>query len=193
MLGDHYMDGEFRERFRDVVGGDVRRIENAVHQLENAADASAARTATVDVTALLDGLLDAESDRIQLRRLLVLKELDRSHPDALVDGASLRDALAGVIGRAIATVPERSDLYLASKHHAQGRGSGPSIRVLLRYSTSAGEVSASNDGGAPTLRGHEIEHASAETTINALGGTFTVDNTDANETVIVIDLPAPQS
>jgi hypothetical protein len=42
-----------------------------------------------------------------------------------------------------------------------------------------------------SLRETVLEYAVAEALVRAQDGTMTVDNTDAQETLVVIDLPAP--
>ncbi len=201
LLPEHYADEEFRTRFRELVTGDVHRIEEVVERLQNVADASKRQPEIVDVTAMLDGLLDIERGPIQSRRLLVLKELDRNKPHAIADPIALRDALAGLLHRALREVPERGDLYLASRHHPATRApadtaehsvaSGASVRILFRYHTGSGAIASADNAGSPTFRETVLDHEVAEGVVRAQGGKLTVDNTDASETVIVIDLPAP--
>jgi DNA-binding NtrC family response regulator len=202
LLPEHYADEEFRTRFRELVSGDVRRIEEVVERLQNVAEASKRQPEIVDVTAMLDGLLDLERGPIQSRRLLVLKELDRNKPHAIADPIALRDALAALLHRALREVPERGDLYLASRHHPAAPApvgspehtdaSGASVRILFRYHTGSGAIASGEDAGSPTFRETVLDHEVAEGVIRAQGGKLTVDNTDASETVIVIDLPAPE-
>ncbi len=200
LLPELYADEEFRSRFSRLVGDDVRRIEGVVERLQSVAEASTGRQEVVDLTSLLEELLDAERSRIQARRLLVLKELDRSDPQVLADPVALRGALSGLLGRALDEIPERGDLYVASRYHPAAAEppdltaagpAGPTVRILLRYHVGPGQVPASADPSAPELRETVLEHAVAESVVRAQGGTLTVDNSDASETVIVIDLPAP--
>ena len=76
-------------------------------------------------------------------------------------------------------MPERGDLYVASKHHVRGGSGGPELRVLARYRRGA---EATREALAPLL---------AELAVRAAGGRLTVDSGASEETVLVLDLPAP--
>jgi signal transduction histidine kinase len=177
-----------------VVGSDLGRIERILDQLSGFAALGPAQTAPVDVAALVEQLLEERRDQIQVRRLLVLKEIDRTSPFALGDEAQLRFALGSLLDKAFEWVPERADLYLASKHHPSGLRGGPAARVLIRFHTpppargAEGAAAASED---LSLRYTSIEIVLADLVIGSQGGTLTVDTNDAEETVILLDLPAP--
>ena len=183
LLPDHYDDDEFRSHFSELVSQDVTRIDEALARLQGMVDVPGIKSEPVDVAHLLEGLLDEHRDEIQSRRLLVLKELDHSVPHALGDPALLRDAFSGLLKGALAAVSDRGDIYLASRHHTGGQSGAPTLRVLLRYGTdpSASERPA---------RGAQLDDVMAQTIVRSLGGTYTQDTTDADECVIVIDLPA---
>jgi DNA-binding NtrC family response regulator len=191
LLEEHYDDPEFRERFGRVVADDVRRIEDVVDRLERMGDEPDAgpggAVSDIDVTELLEALLVEHRPRIQAKRLLVLKELDRARPVASANEAVLRDALGGLLAHAIEEIPERGDLYLASRHHTVGQPS-PTMRVLLRYRIAPAHA---RDPSQPSLRDTVLEHVRAESAIRSLGGTLTIDTGQASETLIVVDLPAP--
>ena len=196
LLDDHYADEEFRERFGRLVAEDVRRIEDVVDRLEQmgepSASTGAATAEAIDMTALLEGLLDEQRPNIQSKRLLVLKELDRAHPYALGDPEALRPALAGLLAHAVDEVPERGDLYLTSRHHTGTEGRA-SMRILIRYRLGAGSEPGRGDPARPSLRETVLDHVRAESAIQSQSGTLTIDTTQATETLIVIDLRAPPS
>ena len=195
LLPERFEDPEFRGRFHEVVGGDLGRIERVLDQLSGFAALEPAQTAPVNVAALIEQLLEERRSRIQARRLLVLKEIDSASPFALGDEAQLRFALESLIDRTLDWVPERANLYLASKHHPSGLRGGPAVRVLIRFHTpSPASRAPSVDATVPddlSLRYTSIEIVLAELVIGSQGGTLAVDTTDAEETVILLDLPAP--
>jgi len=205
LLPENYDDPEFRARFQEIVGNDVRRIEDVITRLYGLSELPDAERRPVDVAALLDALLDEKREEIQSRRLLVLKELDRNQPFAMGDPDQLRSAFTGLLAKALDLVPERGDLYLASKHHSSGLRGSPAVRVLLRYHNPAAltaepipaEIAPHELSDAATvgisLEETALEFVIAEAIVRAQGGTLTIDNTDSQETVIVIDLPAPSS
>jgi hypothetical protein len=139
--------------------------------------------------ALLGELLRERRDTIRRRRLLVLKELDSDRPDAEVDPEQIRFAFEALLNKALELVPERGDLYCASRHHAAGPQGGPTLRVLVRFrGPDAAGGGATVEGLAPAE--NALEFIIAEAVIRAQGGTMAVDAGGA-ETVVVVDLPAP--
>lgn len=194
LLPEHYDDDEFRTHFSDLVSQDVVRIDDALKRLQAMLDVSTMKSESVDIAALLEQLLDEHRSEIQARRLLVLKELDHSVPHAIGDPELLRDAFSALIKRALGSVSDRGDVYIASRHHAGGGHAGggqtgtgtgkPTLRVLIRHGTEAG---ANQAAGATA----HLDVVMAQSIVQSLGGTFTQDRTDAHECVVVIDLPAP--
>jgi DNA-binding NtrC family response regulator len=151
--------------------------------------ASLARPAheKVNVAELLEELLEQRRERIRERRLLVLKELDTSQPNALGDAALLRLTLETLLGTALDWVPPHGDVYLASRHHGGGPGSGPSVRVLIRFHNPRPGI----DSVAVRMADASPALSVAEALVRAQGGTVGVAATDGEETVVLIDLPAP--
>jgi DNA-binding NtrC family response regulator len=195
LLPERFEDPEFRGRFQALVGSDLGRIERVLDKLSSFAGLESAARAPVDVAALLEQLLEERRSQIQAHRLLVLKEIDRSRPFALAVEGRLRFAIEALLDRALEWVPDRADLYIASKYHPSGLRGGPAVRVLIRFhnparsgATERGDAAARE---AVSLRETSIEIVLAELLIDADGGAVTVDATDAEETVILLDLPAP--
>ncbi len=189
LLHDHYADEEFRDRFGRLVADDVRRIEQVVERLEQMGEGDSPPPAVpVDMTALLETLLDEQRTHIQAKRLLILKELDRARPEAIGDAGILRTALAGLLDRAIDEVPDRGDLYLASRHRAESPERAQ-IRILLRYRVS--DSPSDGDLALETFRDTSLAAEVAESMIERQGGTLRIDTSNPAETAVVIDLPAP--
>jgi signal transduction histidine kinase len=175
----------------------VRQIESVVSRLQDLSELAPARQEPIDLPVMLDRILDHQSKRIQERHLLVLKELDHNQPFVLADGEQLERAFSGLIETALSMVPERGDVYLASKHHTQGLAGGPSVRILVRYHNPSIGRPLSDilaEDGFPiegtTPQETSLEFLIVEAIVGAQGGSMTVDNTDGQETVIVVDLPA---
>ncbi len=197
LLPDHYSDEDFRNRFAELVGADVRQIESVVSRLQDLSELAPARQDPIDLPVMLDRVLERQTELIQERHLLVLKELDHNRPFVLADCDQLERAFSGLIETALSMVPERGDVYLASKHHAQGLGGAPSVRMLIRYHNPSIGRPLSDilaDDGIPiegiTPQETSLEFLIVEAIVGAQGGSMTVDNTDGQETVIVVDLPA---
>lgn len=186
LLPERADDPQFRTRFAEVVSQDVGRIDALVERLGELAELAPPQRQPVDVSALLEGLLDERRQRIRERRLLVLKELDSGRPRALCDPEQLRFALEALLSKSLEMVPERGDVYLASRHHTSGSG-GPTVRILLRFHAS--ESSEARAAGL-SMTENSLEFAMADLIVRAQGGSLAITSTDGDETVIVIDLPA---
>jgi DNA-binding NtrC family response regulator len=190
LLPERAGDRAFREEFGPAVGADVRRIEETLERLARfAALPEAPRRERVDVAALLEERLEALRGEIEARRLLVLKELDRTQPHALGDPAAIAFAFEALLARALAWVPERGDLYLASKAVAAGPSGRPGLRVVLRFHRP-GERRTPAGAVVPPERELALDVVLAEQALRRQGGTLRLDATDAEETVIVADLPS---
>jgi signal transduction histidine kinase len=172
-----------------MVRDDVGRIDALVERLAEVAALSQPGRDKVDVTALLEELLAERRDAIRARSLLVLKELETNSPYALGDREQLRVAFDALLGKCLEWVPERGDVYIASRHHGSALSGNASMRVLLRFHTPGANPSANAPG--VSLAETSLDLMIAEIIVRAQGGDFAVAATDGEETLIVADLPAP--
>ena len=169
------------------MGKDVAHIQDVVSRLSKAADRDHFTKEPVDVSALIERLLAARRERIGRSRLVVLSELEHAAPRALADADALETALSGLIDRALDSLLERGDLFIATRHVERAGDGRPRLRVLLRHH----DPRASGMGGELDPMSHILEYVLAETIVTALGGRLTIDPTQGPETLIVIDLPTP--
>ena len=191
LLPEHFGDESFRERFTELVGRDVAHIDDVVTRLARAAEREKDEAEAVDVSALIERLLDERRDRIGQGRLLVLRELERDDPVAWVDAHALEVALSGLLDRALDALPERGDLFVATRRIERAADGAPRLRVLLRHHNP--ELGAGDGSGLEELgsAANVLEYVLAETIIEAGDGTLTIDSTDAQETLILVDLRTP--
>ncbi len=198
LLSERHGDPEFREQFAELVNQDTLRIEDVLRRLDQLAALPPPASAPVDVSAILQRILDAHRGSIRERRLVVLQELDLDQPMAVGDADQLDFAFESLLDKSLQLVPAGGDLYIASKHHAAGMDGKPFVRVLLRLRgperADTGDGAGSEGGRQPVLgvssADHSLELAIAETVVRAHGGALAVDTSDGEETVIVLDLPA---
>ncbi len=192
LLPERFDDPEFRGEFRQQVDADLGRLERLVTRVAELADLRAGEPQRVDVTRLLEELLEERRPEIQSRRLLVLQELDATRPLALGDPALLRLALSALVDRALAWVPERADLFVATQYDPVGPEGDARVRILLRFYSP--DRPTPRPGGAASadvaLGETSLDVILAEQAVRAQGGTLRVDDTQADETVLAIDLHA---
>jgi signal transduction histidine kinase len=188
MLPGRFDDPEFRAQFATRVESDSRRIEAAVDTLARIGALGAPERRPVDLCALLARLLQRERPRIQERRLVVLEELDRAHPEVLGDLEQLRFAFGLLLEEAIGWVPENGDLYVATRYEPAPAGApheAARVRVLLRFRGGPG-AEAARLGPAE----HALSVAAVEVVVRAHGGSFALEAVEPRETLILIELPA---
>ncbi|HKA14755.1 MAG TPA: histidine kinase dimerization/phospho-acceptor domain-containing protein [Myxococcota bacterium] len=186
LLPERFDDPDFRARFPEMVREDVGRIHGLLARLEQLTSLAAPRRDKVDVSGMIAELLEERREVFRSRHHLVLKELDSSRPAALADAGQLRLAFEALFDKAIAIVPERGDIYVASRRHEGSGSNGPGIRVLLRFS----DPSAGGSDSLGPLQ-NSIELLIAELIVRAQGGRLTLGASEAEERVLVVDLPAP--
>jgi DNA-binding NtrC family response regulator len=188
LLPERHADSEFRTRFTQLAADGLMRADDVLARLEQLAAFPRPSPRAIDVGALIEEVLDKRREQIRERRLVVLEELDRQRPQAHADPDQLRFALEALLDKSLELVPERGDVYLASRRHPAGMRGGPCVRVLLRY--RGAEHARSPQFADTSPAANALDFAIAELLIRAQGGVLTLDASDRNETVIVIDLPA---
>ncbi len=187
LLPERYGDRDFRSRFASYVTDGVERVDRVIDALGKLAALGPPDRKPVDVSKLLETALDARRQQIRDRHLLVLKELDPARPLALCDAEQMKFAFEVLLDRVLEMLPERGDLYLASRRHASGLRGGPSVRVLLRLQTP-GRSAAPGRGLSPAE--NSLGLAIAEAVAKAQGGSVAIASSDPNETLFLMDLPA---
>ncbi|MGI9431949.1 MAG: histidine kinase dimerization/phospho-acceptor domain-containing protein [Myxococcota bacterium] len=191
LLPERADDPQFREEFSRVVGADVDRLVGVLDRLGSFAELEEGEPERVDVAAVLEGCLEESRGEIEQRRLLVLKELDRTQPHALAHPQAVELALGFLLQRALAWMPDRADLYLASRRQPGGLHGQPSQRIVFRFYRPGGR-GAPTDAATAALGDRETDLGLmlSEQLVSSQHGTLTFDDTHADETVILIDLPA---
>jgi len=188
LLPERHDDPAFRDEFRFQVERDLDRVTERIALLRDFAELGPAETRPVDVSAVVEAVLDERRDIIGRRGLLVLRELEDVRPEALGDVERLRFAFSALLDAAFEAVADRADLYVACRYHPHGLGDAPAMRVLVRFHPERAPASLPGEEGeldlALLLAGYTIE---------ALGGRLTVDATEAEERVLLVDLPAPEA
>ncbi|RIL06559.1 MAG: hypothetical protein DCC71_06145, partial [Proteobacteria bacterium] len=181
MLRTRFDDPEFRAQFAERVEADTRRIEDVVETLARLGALDAPAHERVDVSSMIADLLGRQRAAIRERRLVVLEELDRNQPWALGDADQLRFAFGFLLDQVLGWIPERGDLYVATRHRPAALAGRPALLVELRLRGAA-------DGLAPS--DHALAVASLDAIVRAHGGRLTVATGVAGDTSLAIELPA---
>jgi signal transduction histidine kinase len=190
LFPDQHQDREFREKFAELVGRGVDRIEFVVRELTRLAELTSPILEPVDVAGMLEELLEFQRETIHARRLVVLKELDQNQPLALGDSAQLRFTFEAILRKCLEIVPEGGDVYFASRHHESGLLGGPALRVLVwLHGPGAPRNGPIVPGVAPAE--NALEFVVAEAVVRAQRGAFALQTPEVDETILVLDLPAP--
>ena len=189
MLPTRFDDPEFRSQFAERVETDTRRIEAVIETLAYLGSLAPSAREPVDVSAMLARLLERERPRIRERRLVVLEELDREQPYAIGNADELRFALGLLLEQALGWMPERGDLYVATRHQgglddgSQAPSSRPRLRILLRFRAPAGDGLGFAENA--------LAVAAVEAVVRIHGGTLALESSVSDEATLLIELPAP--
>jgi hypothetical protein len=190
LLSERFNDPELRARFGEIVQTDSRRTEEVLARLLRFASFGPPARSALDLSELLDTLVDEQRPDLEIRQVLLLRELERDQPRVLGDPAQIRFGLEALLRKALQLVKVRGDLYLASRFHPHGLRGAPSIRVLLRFQTAAPILPTGSVEGV-ALSETALDLLLTEAIARAHGGRFTLDAGESKETVVLIDLPAP--
>ncbi len=184
LLPEQGGDEEFRGRFRAQAERDLAGLETHLDRLSRYGEIDFGERKSVNVSAMLEGLLQEHRDEIKRRRLLVLSELGADAPWASGSEEGLRFAFQALLDATFARIGDRQDLYLACRRPAATAGT-PMLRILLRFhGTPLATLPGEAEGPAA------LELVLAEAAFEALGGRLQHESLESGEQVARVDLPA---
>lgn len=191
LLPDHFDDETFRTSFTELVSRDVAQLGDVLNRLSSIAERESFEAEAVDVSSLIQALLEQRQEQFQRGQLVVRREFERDAPFAWADPGGLELALAGLLDHALKTLPEGGDLFVSTQALDRGIEGRGRLRVLFRHQNAqprhlGDSPLAELDPGANVL-----EYALAETVVSAFGGSLTIDTTANRESLIQVDLPVP--
>jgi signal transduction histidine kinase len=187
LLPERFADPDFRTSFRDHVQDDLCKIDERLARLAHFSELGRGDRKPVNVTELLDRMLEERRGEIQRRRLLVLRELETEQPHAIGHEESLAFLFECLLALALGGDSERADLYIASHHHSLPNGQ-PALRILFRFHD--GRAAAEGDRPDLSPARHSLDLWLAKSALTSTGGNLSIDAGSAGETVALIDLPA---
>ena len=184
---ERFGDPAFRARFAEMLREEGEPLSGLLGRLDRLGSVGAPRREKLDLAALLESLLDSRRDEFRRRHLLVLKELDPGQSAVMGDPQALQVAFEALLDKALAMIPDRGDLYLASRRlTSEGDPAAGSTRVLLRFHDPTAA-----EHPALSAAEHSLALLIAELLVRAQGGRLTLGTSDAEERLLVADLPAP--
>jgi signal transduction histidine kinase len=180
-------DESVRHELTSLVEGDLGRIEETLHRLERFASFGPPGAQEVDLGQLLSSEIERRRAAMRQRSLVILEELEREAPPALVDEEQLRFALGALLDRALRMVPTGGDLYVGSLHRSVGSDGRARHRVLIRFHSPEDVLVTPEGVPGPPM---PLEVVLAKSLIARMGGAFAVDASGAQDNVILLELPA---
>jgi DNA-binding NtrC family response regulator len=189
LLPERFDDREFRSQFAELVEHDVRRIEGVIQRLVDLASLSQPAPGPVEISALLEELLLECTGLVRERQLLVLKELDPNSTTAVGDAGQLRFALESMLHKSMELAPRGGDVYIASRYRPAGLRGMPAVRVLIRFGKRERRRAQSRLPGTSSAEA-ALDYAIAEAIVRSQRGSFAIDVSEDNETILVVDIPA---
>jgi two-component system sensor histidine kinase AtoS len=100
-LSRRYADESFREKFQNVVPRELERINEIVERLLELARPARLHFTTVQLPALLDGVIDLYGNEIEAKRTSVIREYARDVPPVRADENALYRVMVNLIANSL--------------------------------------------------------------------------------------------
>jgi two-component system sensor histidine kinase AtoS len=100
-LSRRYADESFREKFQNVVPRELERINEIVERLLELARPARLHFTTVQLPALLDGVLDLYGNEIEAKRTSVIREYARDVPPIRADENALYRVMVNLVANSL--------------------------------------------------------------------------------------------
>jgi PAS domain S-box-containing protein len=194
-LSRRYADEGFREKFQKVVPRELERINEIVERLMELARPPRLHFATVQLPALLDGVLDLYGNEIEAKRTSVTRDYARDVPSIQGDENALYRVIVNLVANALEAMAPGGRLILRLAWAEGPRRLGHHRRVQIEIEDTGPGIAArerdqifnpfytTKDGG--TGLGLAIAHKIVE----EHGGTVDVASTPGVGTTFCIVLP----
>ncbi|HMH51863.1 MAG TPA: ATP-binding protein [Candidatus Acidoferrum sp.] len=194
-LSRRYADEGFREKFQKVVPRELERINEIVERLMELARPPRLHVATVQLPALLDGVLDLYGNEIEAKRTSVTREYARDIPPIQGDENALYRVIVNLVANALEAMAPGGRLILRLAWAEGPRRLGHHRRVQIEIEDTGPGIAArerdqifnpfytTKEGG--TGLGLAIAHKIVE----EHGGTVDVASTPGVGTTFCIVLP----
>jgi PAS domain S-box-containing protein len=194
-LSRRYADESFREKFQNVVPRELERINEIVERLLELARPARLQFTTVQLPALLDGVVDLYGNEIEAKRTSVIREYARDVPPIRADEHALYRVMVNLIANSLEAMAPGGRLTLRVAWPDGPRRLGHHRRVQIEIEDTGPGIAArereqifnpfytTKEGG--TGLGLAIAHKIVE----EHGGTIDVASTPGVQTTFRMVLP----
>ncbi|MFO7768592.1 MAG: ATP-binding protein [bacterium] len=189
-LLEERLDEEDQE-YLDVIGGEIRRLENLVREFQDISRPPALSLQSTDVNELLSDLVNLQRGTADKQDVEVKKDFDRQLPRIQVDRNRITQAVLNLVLNAFQSMPEGGELTLRTRPREDGRP-GISIQVSDTGEGIPEEKVSKVFDFYYTSRdsGSGLGLSIAQQIVDEHGGQITLDSEIGEGTTITIRLPA---
>ncbi len=139
MLPSRFDDPEFRGQFAERVETDTRRIEAVIETLARLGGTSRRSARRSTSRRCWRGCSSASARASASAGSWCWRNSTVPSPRVLGDAEQLRFAFGLLLEQALGWMPERGDLYVATRHQRAREDGDASLRILLRFRAPTGD------------------------------------------------------
>jgi signal transduction histidine kinase len=185
LLGDRYQDENFRERFQDVVGGDIDRMDELLELMIEFADFSQPRWSKVPLQEKLRSALNEMTDECARRQAQIRWKGNGYSREIKADETQIKYVLKNVLLAILSQAKMGSEIEI----NVEKQGC-----VVISYLREAGRVaSITHYFGKSSSRVHEsvlpLRILLAKQLVERNGGSMTLDYSDAEKDILRMEFP----
>jgi PAS domain S-box-containing protein len=194
-LSRRYADESFREKFQRVVPRELERINEIVDRLMELARPARLSFTTVQLAALVDGVVDLYGNELEAKRIVVTREYARDVPSIRADENALYRVIVNLVANALEAMGPGGRLTLRLGWAESPRRRGQHRRVLIEVEDTGPGIPADerdqvfNPFYTTKERGTGLGLAIAHKIVEEHGGTLDVASTPGVGTTFSAVLP----
>ncbi len=185
LLGDRYQDENFRERFQDVVGGDIDRMDELLELMIEFADFSQPRWSKVPLQEKLRSALNEVADECARRQAQIRWKGNGYSREIKADETQIKYVLKNVLLAVLSQAKMGSEIEI----NVEKQGC-----VVISYLREAGRVaSITHYFGKSSSSVHEnvlpLRVLLAKQLVERNEGIMTLDYSDAEKDILGMEFP----
>ncbi len=179
------------QKYLDVIGGEIRRLENLVREFQDISRPPALSLQSTDVNELLSDLVSLQKGTADTQGVEVVRDFEPQLPRVQVDRNRITQAMLNLVLNAFQAMPEGGRLTLATGPRKDGRP-GISIQVSDTGEGIPREKVSKVFDFYYTSRdsGSGLGLSIAQQIVDEHGGLITLDSEMGEGTTVTIRLPA---